>query len=135
MRAIRTRAARLVLPVAATLALACAGAGRRNAPGLAHDPNLITADEISTVNAMTAYDVVKRLRPHFLVSRGPTSIVDTRPTTPVVYLDGVRYGDISTLVGIEASHVATIRYITGPEAQQRFGSDNVGGAILLTTKQ
>jgi hypothetical protein len=135
MGAIRTRAARLALPVMAALALACASAGHRTGPGLAHDPNLITADEIAKLNAMTAYDVVKRLRPQFLVSRGTTSIVDTRPTTPVVYLDGIRYGDVSSLVGIEASHVATIRYITGPEAQQRFGSDNVGGAILVTTKQ
>ena len=135
MRAIRIRATRLVLPFMAALALACASAGHKSGPGLAHDPDLITADEISRVNAMTAYDVVKRLRPHFLVSRGPTSIADTRPTTPVVYLDGIRYGDISSLVGIEASRVATIRYITGPEAQQRFGSDNVGGAILVSTKQ
>lgn len=125
---------RVGLVVVAALVLACAS-GSHQARGLAHDPNLITADEISRISAMTAYDVVKRLRPHFLVSRGPTSIADPRPTTPVVYLDGVRFGDVSALVGIEASRIAAIRYISGPEAQQRFGSDNVGGAILVSTKQ
>ena len=125
---------RFVLPMVAALALACAS-GQHRARGLAHDPNLITADEISRISVMTAYDVVKRLRPYFLASRGPTSIADPRPTTPVVYLDGVRYGDVSALVGIEASRIATIRYISGPEAQQRFGGDNVGGAILVTTKE
>ena len=117
------------------LSLACASGQHHRAHSLGHDPNLITADEISAISVMSAYDVVKRLRPQFLISRGPTSIVDTRPTTPVVYLDGIRYGDVSSLVGIEASRVATIRYLTGPEAQQRFGTDNVGGAILVTTKQ
>ena len=129
------RRSRLLAAALCALALACAGAQRQRGPRLAHDPNLITADEISGISAMTAYDVVKRLRPHFLVSRGPTSIADPRPTTPVVYLDGIRYGDVSALVGIEASRVASIRFITGPEAQQRFGSDNVGGAILVATKQ
>lgn len=129
-----TRTPRLLLAALCALALACTS-GHHRGRALAHDPNVITSDEIAGINAMTAYDVVKRLRPQFLVSRGPTSIADPRPSTPVVYLDGIRYGDVSTLVGIEASHIASIRWISGPEAQQRFGSDNVGGAILVATKQ
>ncbi|HEX8849436.1 MAG TPA: hypothetical protein VF761_07890 [Gemmatimonadaceae bacterium] len=135
MTGVVPRISRALLAALCALALACASGQHHRGTRLAHDPNVITADEISGINAMTAYDVVKRLRPQFLVSRGPTSIADPRPTTPVVYLDGIRYGDVSTLVGIEASRVASIRYISGPEAQQRFGSDNVGGAILVATKQ
>ena len=126
---------RVAIPLLLGLSLACASGQHHRARSVGHDPNLITADEISAISVISAYDVVKRLRPNFLASRGPTSMVDPRPTTPVVYLDGMRDGDVSALVGIEASRVATIRYLTGPEAQQRFGTDNVGGAILVTTKQ
>lgn len=123
------------LLVAALLATACtnaaSGAHSRPAP---RDRNLITADEIQQIGVTNAYDAVKRLRPQFLVARGPSSIADTRPTTPVVYLDGVRFGDVSALAGIDAARIASIRFLSGPEAQQRFGTDNVAGVILISTK-
>ena len=79
---------------------------------------------------MTAYDVVKRLRPQFLQSRGPVSIANPTPTTPVVYLDGMRYGDVSALAGIT--------FPTGkpPEEEGNTGTGayqfNVGLAIEQT---
>ncbi|HEX2778342.1 MAG TPA: hypothetical protein VHM30_02515 [Gemmatimonadaceae bacterium] len=130
-----TRSLRGALIVVALGLAACTPAKRTTQPGQApRDHNLITADEIAKISVTNAYDVVKRLRPQFLTSRGPTSITDRRPTTPVVYLDGVRYGDVSALMGIDAARIATIRFLSGPEAQARFGTDNVAGAILVTTK-
>lgn len=130
-----TSSMRRVLLVAALGLAACTPAKRSTDAGPApRDHNLITADEIAKISATNAYDVVKRLRPQFLTSRGPTSITNTRVTSPTVYLDGSRYGDVSALVGIDAARIATIRFLSGPEAQARFGVDNVAGAILVTTK-
>jgi hypothetical protein len=121
---------------AGTLLLAACGGGtraRRDGPA-PRDPNLITADEISRISVMNAYDAVKRLRPQFLTPHGAVSLTDPRANIPVVYLDGMRYGDASALAGIDAAGIAAIRYISGPEAQQRFGTNNLAGAILVTTK-
>lgn len=134
MRTPRLTTRALAAAGALLLLAACGGTRPRGERPAPRDMNLITADEISRISVTNAYDVVKRLRPQFLTARGGVSIANPRAALPVVYLDGMRYGDASALAGIDAAGIATIRYISGPEAQQRYGTDNVGGAILVTTK-
>ena len=121
--------------LALALALAACGPHRTGHTTAAHQRDVITADEIAAIDATTAYDVVKRLRPQFLSGRGPVSLRNPTDPTPIVYLDGVRYGDVSTLAAIDAARIATIRHYTGPEAQVKFGTDHAGGAIVITSKQ
>ena len=55
-----------------------------------HDPRRITAEEIATKEgAQTALDLVQALRPSWLSSRGPTTIL-MQETGISVYVDGVK---------------------------------------------
>jgi hypothetical protein len=121
-----------VLVVAALASLACgASKGSRVAPT---NRNLITADEIERSNASTAYEIVERLRPAFLRTRGSQSIQNPTPLSPIVYLDGMRYGQVASLAQIPAIGVISIQYMNAVDASQRFGLGNEGGAILVSTK-
>jgi outer membrane cobalamin receptor len=54
--------------------------------------------------------------------------------TATVYLDGAKYGDTQSLKLINGEHVSRVQYLNGSEATTRYGTDHVGGAILITTK-
>lgn len=122
----------LAIATAALLALgACTGQPSHVAP---RDRNLITADEIARSNASNAYEAVERLRPAFLRTRGAQSIQNPEPPTPMIYLDGIRFGPLQTLSSIPAIGILSIQYMNAVDATQRFGMGHEGGAILITTK-
>jgi hypothetical protein len=122
----------LAIAGAALLMLgACNGQPSHVAP---RDRNLITADEIARSNASNAYEAVERLRPGFLRTRGVESIQHPEPPTPMIYLDGMRYGPLQTLSTVPAMGILSIQYLNAVDATQRFGMGHAGGAILITTK-
>jgi len=116
---------------------------------------VITQKEIDRYGAGgTAYDLISKLRPNFLSSRGQTSIYGG--TSPVqgelaptsgsgqgprgeyyanVYVDGANYGQISSLRNIEAALIGEIRFYSGPEAERKFGPGNSPGVIAITTRR
>ncbi len=96
--------------------------------------NLITQDEIVAANAGNVYEVIQRLRPQFLRTRGSVSIRDATPPRPVVYVDGMQYGSLDVLWQFPASRIQTIEYIPARDATTRWGSGHMGGVIMLTTK-
>lgn len=125
----------MVARAALALVLATAGcvsSGAARSPK--RDRYLITSDEIARSNASTALEAVERLRPAFLTTRGPTSIQNPSPPTPIIYLDGIRYGATPILATIPALGIATIEYLPPIEAGMRFGLGHDGGAILVATK-
>ena len=124
---------RNLMTIAALLAFVACGPTKsgRAAP---QTRNLITADEIAKSNASNAYDAVERLRPAFLQTRGPQSIQNTAPPTPMVYVDGMRYGALQSLMSLPTISIISIQYLNALDATQRFGMGNDGGAILVTTK-
>ena len=125
----------MVAQVALALALAtagCASSGGTHAPP--RNRYLITSDEIAKSNATNAMEAVERLRPAFLTTHGPTSIQDPNPPTAIVYLDGIKYGDVRSLPTIPALGIATIQYLPPIEAGMRFGLGHDGGAILIVSK-
>jgi len=97
--------------------------------------NLISSDEIAAVNATTASDIIRQLRPNWLRSRGPSSTSRAVPELPIVYVDDVRNGDTSALDRIPSHNIAEIRFLAGRDATTRFGMDHGGGAILVKTKR
>jgi len=99
------------------------------------DPNLITQDEIERVTATNAYDAVQMLRPSFLRTRGVTSAVTVMPEMAIVYLDGMKMGDVGQLQRIPTVGIVSIRYINAIDANQRYGRGHEGGAILVDTRQ
>jgi hypothetical protein len=102
--------------------------------GVHRDPNLITAAEIANSNESNAYDVVSRLRPMFLKSRGRTTINGPDYEYATVFVNGQRYGELSTLKMIVANQVDEIRYMGTGDAVSRYGMQYGTGVIDVKLK-
>ena len=128
---------RLLLAVALNLVLASCGRGPSNLEGFGvRNRSVLTAEEIEVqkAGAWTAYDVIARMRPEFLRSRGASSLRNSVPATAVVYVDDMKYGGINSLKAFSAGQIWRIEYINAADATTRFGTDHLGGAILITTR-
>lgn len=101
----------------------------------APDNDVITSAEIDSAHLSTAYDVIHKLRPQYLMSRGKLSLDPTvPPALPRVYVDDQFYGDATTLRGLLTGSLESIRYLSGSTAQYKYGHDNAGGVIAIVTK-
>lgn len=134
-RALHARNALLsaVVMAAATLALVSCARPRSNDPGGIRASDVLTIDEISKSQSQNAYDAVRRLRPAFLASRGPTTLLQRQERQIVVYLDGRRYGDVESLRTITTDGIFEVRYLSPNQAQQRWGMNHAGGVIHVVT--
>lgn len=112
----------------------CACAGRQTGSGPSRT-GAIQVDDIVSVSATNAYDIVRQLRRGWLISRGPISVSDPRPAYPTVYMDGVEVGELDFLRSIAASDVAEIDFLSTQESNLRYGSGHFGGIILVTTRR
>ena len=70
----------------------------------------------------------------FLRTRGATSLQDLTPVQAVVYLDGVRYGKLESLRTLNIDEIREIEFISAGDATTRYGTDHLGGAILIRTR-
>jgi hypothetical protein len=124
--------AKSIYLLAVVASIACAPAATTTG-GVHREANLITQDEISASTGSTAYDVVSKLRPNFLMARGTGSMY-TANDYAKVYLDGQSYGTLSSLRSIVLSQVREVRFYPGTEAVTKFGTDAGGGVIDVRTK-
>ena len=100
-----------------------------------HDARFLGAAELSSVTTgATVYDAVLRFRPEFLRRRSP-SFEQPGGHLPQVYIDDLYQGDLESLRTLRATAISHVRFLTPPEAIQRFGTlrDLRGGVILVTT--
>jgi hypothetical protein len=98
------------------------------------DRTRLMPDEIATTRESNMYDVVSKLRPQWLQTRGVASR-DAEATQIQVYLDGVKQdGGVQSLRQIEPARVTAAQRIDGADATTRFGMGNSGGAILISTR-
>lgn len=102
------------------------------APRVRRTSEVLTAEEIATVNAVSAYAAVEQLRPAFLRSRGNQSLSGTY--YPVVYVNGQRWGELEQLKALQANEIVSIRRLSASEAQSRYGLDHMGGVLDVTTR-
>ena len=117
--------------------LGCAS-GSPGGIGETRRSQVLTQEEISASGVSgNAFDIVTRLRPNFLVSRGPITLGNAQRTAmyPNIYLDGIPFGDINTLRNIDASQIAEIRLYQAGEAQTKFGVGNSNGVLAVTTRR
>lgn len=123
----------LVLGGCATSPASSSGSGASRPRG-ARD--LITAEELATSSASNTLDAIRQLRPNFLQTRGPITLGNAAPggNEPAVFLDGQRFGGLNELTTISVADVREIRYLSGPDATQRFGTGYAQGAILVYRK-
>src|SRR5437868_2715543 len=124
---------------ALAIAIACASSSKSDraaiTPG-ASDRNVITEEEIRTVPASNLYDLVSKLRPNMLRSRGQSTLGGSTATDyPLVYVDGRQYGDIGSLRSLIPSQVSLIHYYDPSMAAGKFGMTAGSGVIDVTTRQ
>ena len=130
----------LVMAAAACLVPAAAEAQKK-------DRNLITREEIITSAQKDGdlFQAIRSLRAHFLnkprgqrsmdVQRGgPTGmqVGSSAALEPIVYLNGNKLGELNLLKNILAADVFEVRYLDPARAQDEFGVDAAGGAVVVT---
>jgi hypothetical protein len=123
-------------PGAASSGTAAAPAGQRG------NANLITQSEIAAANLETIYEVIERLRPNMLRTRGQMGRISGATATESgassssikVYHNGTNIGDLSMLRTIQASSVRQVQFLSSSDATTRFGTGHDAGAILVTSK-
>ena len=116
----------------AVLLGACASAPRAER-GRGQDRTALAVESLKPHGTRTLYEVIRLERPQWLSARGPTSLSVQPGDEVIVYLNGAKLGGVEHLRDITANLVASVRFLTGPEAQSRFGMDHQSGAILITT--
>lgn len=106
---------------------------------------MITEAMIARSGAQTAWEVLRREVPQIsygenrngqatgMERRGRSSITLKDP--PMLFIDGVRIQEIGTLQQLPASTVLSIEVLTGAEGTTYYGTDAVGGVILVRTKK
>lgn len=116
--------------VAGVVSGACASARSSRMTAEPPDRRVLTAEEISTIPVVTAYEAVQRLRPQFLRwTRGPEDPAHRL----LVYVDGLRRGGVEELNRLPASLVLEIRFLSAPEATARYGTGHPVGALEIRT--
>ncbi|MGH7712938.1 MAG: hypothetical protein ACREOG_16730 [Gemmatimonadaceae bacterium] len=138
--------------VAGIVTGACASGGSSAAPasgtaaatpgGPRGSATMITEAEIAAANLETIYEVIERLRPNMLRTRGQMGRISgasgadpgASTSTIKVYLNGSPIGDLSALRSIQAASVKSVQYLNAADATTRFGTGVDAGAILITSK-
>ena len=118
------------------LATACASGG--TAPSK-QNQNVISMDEITESAAANAYDLIQRLRPNYLRTRGavhgtPEGKNKLEPVDVVVYLNENRLGASDQLRQISTLDIREIRYFSASEATTKWGTGHSAGAIQVVTR-
>ena len=108
-----------------------------------YERNRITLEEIirDANDYQTAYDIVLRLRPHFLHGRGSgpgktwerdrQNAGKQGGSVVKVIIEGGRRGDVSLLNDVDARTVMEISYLQGSDATTRYGTGYEAGVIIV----
>ena len=116
------------------LALLATSCAMKQDGGPRRSVRVLTAEEIAELPATTAMEAVRRARPQWLRPRSSPTMENPAPAMPVLYMDGVRMGDLSQMETVRAEEVEQMEYLYPSEATNRFGTGHQGGAILVTTR-
>jgi hypothetical protein len=99
----------------------------------AYDRSVISQEEIAGTHAVSALDLVQKLRPSFLSSRGALTMIGRQAQLPTVYVNGFRYGSAATLQDIPVAQIAEIRMYRVGSASV-FGPGETAGVLAVTLR-
>jgi len=132
---------RLVFVALVLIATACAGAASSGSTSPRRDSTVITAEDMTRVQATNLWDVVHRLHPEWLMARTAAtvgSLNNAAPAQPIdvqVFIDSQHVGTSETLKQLVVSTTTSLKYYSAAEAQTRFGAGNLNGVIqVIMTK-
>jgi len=118
----------LLAPVMVALATACASGGQQAGPSRS-SRDVITAEELQTIDVSDAYAAIQRLRNTWLRPR-------TTSGSPIaVFIDGVRAGEVDRLRQIPIITIRELRFIDPSDATTRWGTGYTNGAIMVITRR
>ncbi len=92
--------------------------------------DILTGEQLAETQQANVYDALRQLRPRWLRARAGGGA--TRTLRVTVYMGSQRMGGVEFLRTLDAQEVRELRYYTGSEATTMFGTDNAGGAIVIT---
>ena len=123
-----------ILMAASIVTVGCGGAAHSGGPApVAHDPDLVTAEELTSVpGSRTLFDVLTSLRPAWFRTN-PSALMQNRETDISVYLDRSKLGGSETLRQIQVNGVWEVRHYSASEAEAQFGPGNLHGVIQIVT--
>ena len=124
--------------ILALLVAACAGPGAGDPEAPAPESgsrNVIVQDDLAAYSDLSAFEIVRRLRPAWLRYRGQSVLSGPEREGLRVYLDGSFYGDADALGQLQARNLEEIRFLDSRQATLRFGTGHTVGAILVTTRR
>jgi len=129
---------RLIATALLSVAVGCASTG--GSPAARQNQNVISSEEITASAAPTAYDVIQKLRPNFLRTRGAVhgapvggnNMIET--VDLVVYLNENRLGGSDQLRQISTTDIREIRYFSASEATTKWGTGHSAGAIQIVSR-
>ena len=103
-------------------------------PGHISTGELINGPEV-LAGANSAYELVAHLRPRFLHSRGPTSLLLETPALPDVSIDGGAVESIDILKTINAGDVVSMRFLDRWKAEELLPGTHGAGTILVRLRR
>ena len=113
----------------------CASSGTTRAQS---EPDRITSAEIENSMASNTYELINRVRPNWLRRTAPGSLGGgVRSQVVLVYIDGTKYGDLTTLRSLSVSGLKSIQWLDAVRAGTllpNIGSEPIAGAIVITTR-
>lgn len=116
-------------------AAGCASASAGTGGPARGDYNVLTQDQMTSVDAGSLYDVVQRLRPRWLQVRSGQSM-SSLSTDILVFQNQTNLGTAEVLRQLPANAAACMRFLDGPTATATLpglGSRHVAGAIVIHT--
>ena len=132
----RLRSLTALLAAIALLGGCASAAGK---PG-AGNSNVIPSEEIAAHStAANAYELIQRVRPAFLRTRGavhgtPGRARQLEMVDLVIYFNDARLGGSDELRQIPLSQIREIRYFSAADATTKWGTGHTAGAIQVLSR-
>lgn len=120
-----------VLSLLLALVAGCASSSQGSRSRISRD--VLTRAELEASMQVNAFEAIRQSRPSWLRVRGPNSFYSENPI--IVYVDGVRAGDVDALQEIPVLSIERMRFYDPTEAQARFGLNHTNGAIEVITRR
>lgn len=114
------------------VAAACATSGNSSRSG---SSDLITQEELRSLEDMTAYRAIERLRPTWLRSRGPVNLRGGSGSLPAVFLDGSNHGGLASLRQMSLENIGSIQFMNSSDATTRYGTGYPSGIIHVRSRR
>lgn len=134
---VRSRTILALALVVLSGAAACAPAATEGGPSAASSSrsDVITREELEANASLNMYDLVQRLRPRWLNTRGTRSTSGTQLEL-VVYQNLVPLGNVENLRQLRPTMAQRVRFLDAQTASASLpglGSRQVAGAIVIET--